>query len=258
MTAVSAGRGIMNTAIQAYDPEAQRLALLEAYNPHDHILQWTAFNKKTNLTDVVKYYPANWRLYELNLKYPTAKFDIDLVLIDQDRDFCIVRAKLYIGDTYETSPRRAVAHKQGRLTSLDKVETQAKARAARDLGISTELALDIDDAPVGEVMGSAVVSSVGVNEEMPIAEQSNEEPRQLPEPKVQPMKTKPQSKATKQPAPQQVAIPQQGKLVPGQYNALKTLYLRLNQEIPPDLGEWSFEQAAATIQGLQGKLKQAS
>lgn len=65
-------------------------------------------------------------------------------------------------------------------------------------------------------------------------------------------KSKPQTRPTKPLAPQS------GKLVPGQYNALKTLYLRLNQEIPPDLGEWSFEQAAATIQGLQGQLKQAS
>lgn len=246
----------MNTAIQPFDPETQRLALLEQFNPHDHILQWSAFNKQKGRSEVVKYYPASWRLYELNLKYPTAKFDIDLVLIDQERDFCIVRARLYIGDTYETSPRRAVAHKQGKLTSLDKVETQAKARAARDLGISTELALDIDDAPVGEVVGSAVVGSVVVNEEAPIVDESNEEPKQLPQPdNVQTTKPKPQQRKappTKQPAPQA------GKLVPGQYNALKTLYLRLNQEIPPDLGEWSFEQAAATIQGLQGQLKQAS
>ena len=205
----------MNTAIQPFDPESQRLSLLEQYNPSEHILQWCAFNKKTGLTDVVKYYPANWRLYELNLKYPTAKFDIDLVLIDQERDFCIVRARLYIGDTYESSQRRAVAHKQGKLTQLDKCETQAKARAARDLGISTELALDMDDAPVGEVVGSAVV----VSEQAPTTEQSSEAPKQLPQPaNVQPMR----GKAKKQ-APEQA-----GRIVPGQINALLNLYGRLD------------------------------
>jgi hypothetical protein len=244
----------MNTAIQAYDPEAQRIALLEAYKPHDHILQWTAFNKKTNRTDLVNYYPANWRLYELNLKYPDAKFDIDLVLIDQERDFCIVRARLFIGESYETSSRRAVAHKQGRLTQLDKVETQAKARAARDLGISTELALDIDDSPIGEVVGSAVV----VNEEAPISEQSREveAPKQLPQPeKVKPMRGKGQPRAT---APTKQEAAEQEKLLPGQYNALKSLYLRLHQELPPDLNTWTFAQARAAIIGLQSELKQAS
>jgi hypothetical protein len=249
----------MNTAIQAYDPEAQRLALLEQYNPHDHILQWTAFNKQKGRSEVVNYYPANWRLYELNLKYPTAKFDIDLVLIDQERDFCIVRARLFIGESFETSPRRAVAHKQGKLTQLDRVETQAKARAARDLGISTELALDIDD---GQVVGEVVASAVVVDEETSIAAQSNEAitdsaqeaPKQLPQPaNVKPMKPK----AKPRPAAQ-LEQEQGKKLLPSQFNALKSLYLRLGETPPEDLQQWTFEQAAATIQGLQGKLKQAS
>jgi hypothetical protein len=238
----------MNTAIQPFDPESQRLSLLEQYNAHEHILQWTAFNKKTGLTDVVKYYPANWRLYELNLKYPLAKFDIDIIHMDVERDFCIVRARLYIGDTYESSQRRAVAHKQGKLTQLDKCETQAKARAARDLGISTELALDMDDAPVGEVVGSAVV----VTEQAPTTEQGSEAPKQLPQPaNVQPMR--PKAKAQQKQAPEQA-----GRIVPGQINALLNLYGRLDLVPPEDLDKWSFAQAAATIQGLQSQLKQAS
>lgn len=81
----------------------------------------------------------------------------------------------------------------------------------------------------------------------PQAQTEAPEQEQPEAPKVQAVRPK------TQPAPQST-----GKLLPGQFNALKTLYLRLNQEIPPDLGEWSFEQAAATIQGLQGQLKQAS
>lgn len=229
------------TAIQPYDPEVQRLTLLERYNPHDHILQWMAFNKQKNTSELVNFYPASWRLYELNLKYPTAKFDIDLILVDQERDFVIVRARLYTGDTFESSPRRAVAHKQGKLTQLDKVETQAKARAARDMGISTELALDMDDSVPGQVTGT-VVTAESVPDVEQEAIETVEVPKQLPKPKP-----------AKAPAPQG-----DGKILPGQFNALKSLYLRLNDEIPADMSEWSFAQAAATITGLQSKLKQAS
>jgi hypothetical protein len=254
----------MNTAIQAYDPEAQRLVLLERYNSHEHILQWTAFDKRVNRSVVVNYLPASWRLYELNLKYPTAKFDIELILIDQERDFCIVRAQLYIGDTYETSQRRAVAHKQGKLTQLDRIETGAKARAARDFGISTELALDMDDVPVGEVVGTVVTAEPTPAPQQHVVE-TDEAPRQLPQPtnvqaepaqpvpaNVQPMRPKTQPANPVQPAPQET------KLLPSQFNALKNLYLRLNQEVPPDLDKWTFQQAAATITGLQSQLKQAS
>ncbi len=239
----------MSTDIQRYDPDAQRLSLLEAYNSHDHILQWTAFNKKTNLSELVNYYPANWRLYELNFKYPESKFDIDLVLVDQERDFCIVRARLYTGDTFESSPRRAVAHKQGKLTQLDKVETQAKARAARDMGISTELALDMDDSVPGEVVGTVVTAESSPQE----AVEADEAPKQLPQPdKQQP--AKPQKPApAKQPAPQQ-----DGKILDNQMVALINLYGKLKQTPPPDLAEWTFAQARATIMGLQGQLKQAS
>lgn len=62
-------------------------------------------------------------------------------------------------------------------------------------------------------------------------------------------------KSKPQPRPQ---AQQDGKILPSQYNALKSLYLKQNQEIPPDLGEWTSQQAASTIQGLQGQLKQAS
>jgi hypothetical protein len=141
----------MNTAIQAYDPTTQ-------YNAHDHLLTWSAFNKKSNKTEIVQYYPANWRLYELRLRYPAAKFEVDLILVDQERNFCIVRARLWVGPDYDTADVRAVAHKQGPLSELDRIETKAKARAARDLGISTELALDMDDTPDNEVQGTIVTA----------------------------------------------------------------------------------------------------
>lgn len=242
-----------STALQTYDPEQQRLALLEQYNPAEHLIVWQAFNKQKNISETVRFLPANWRLYELQLRYPEAHYDIDIIHMDVERDFCIVRAKLYIGDCYETSPKRAVAHKQGKLTQLDKIETGAKARAARDFGISTEHGLDMED---GQIEGSVISSTVIINEDPPIPDESfNEvsaqETSRLPEASnVKPM-VKPKKPANAQPA-------QDGKLLPSQHNALKMLYLKLNEPIPEDLGEWNFAQAAATITGLQAKLRQAS
>lgn len=115
-----------------------------------------------------------------------------------------------------------------------------------------------ETSAIGRALGFAnmgVVESIASADEVIFAEQTSEAPQ--PD-NVQPMKTKPQPRKappTKQATPVQE---QDAKLLPGQFNALKSLYLRLNQEIPPDLGEWSFEQAASTIQGLQGQLKQAS
>jgi hypothetical protein len=67
----------------------------------------------------------------------------------------IVKARLYLGASYDASPKKAEAYKQGKLTELDRVETKAKARAARDFGIGTEHALDMDDLEAGSVEGSA-------------------------------------------------------------------------------------------------------
>jgi len=146
----------MSTEIQKYDPETERLRLLSEYNANEHLIQWTAFDKRANKSTVVTYLPAAWRLYELRLRFPASKFDIDILHMDLEKNFCIVRAKLYTGETYETSQIRAVAHKQGLLTELDKVETKAKARAARDVGIGTEHALDMDEMPDNEVRGTIV------------------------------------------------------------------------------------------------------
>jgi hypothetical protein len=144
----------MSTELQVYDK--QRLALLEEYKPGEHLMQWTAFDKRANRSQTVTYYPAAWRLYELSLRYPTANFSSDIIHMDAERDFVIVRARLYLGADYTSSEKKAEAYKQGRLTELDRVETKAKARAARDFGIGTEHALDLDDTPDNEVASTTV------------------------------------------------------------------------------------------------------
>jgi hypothetical protein len=166
-------------AIQPFvSNDEQRLALLSEYNPAEHLLKWEAYDKTKKKNVIVNYYPASWRLYELRLRYPTAKFDINILLMDQERNFCVIQAKLYVGPDYETAEIRSIAHKQGFLTELDRVETKAKARAARDLGISTELALDMDEDVAQQDMPSAGTT---VTEEHPQQSQSRQVAPQGPQ-----------------------------------------------------------------------------
>lgn len=115
-------------------------ASAKSYNPRDHLVQ---IRTKEGLKD---YYPAAWRLYELNMRYPNANFRSEIIHMDVERNFVIVKCTLYLGNgDPDLASRKTEALKQGLLSQLDKVETAAKARCARDLGISTELALDFED-----------------------------------------------------------------------------------------------------------------
>ena len=148
------------TALQLYTgDEQERLNLLKDYRPHDHIASWKANDRGTNRT--VNYYPAAWRLYELSLRYPFANFASEIVHKDAEKNFVVVHVRLYLGPSYEDSPKKAEAHKQGLLSELDKVETKAKARAARDFGIGTEHALDMDDVEADAVASAAPVVASG-------------------------------------------------------------------------------------------------
>ena len=110
-----------------------------AYQPRDHLVK---IRTKEGLKD---YYPAAYRLYELTLRYPNANFTSEIVHLDVEHDFVIVKCCLYLGADYSLSDKKTEALKQGRLSALDKVETAAKARCARDFGISTELALELQE-----------------------------------------------------------------------------------------------------------------
>jgi hypothetical protein len=153
-----------NTAISTeIDPmQEERLQKLREYNASEHLKKWTAFNSSTGLNETVIYYPAAWRLYELSLKYPTANFKVEIVHMDPAKDFVVLKSYLFFGEIYEKSPKRAEALKQGRLSKLDKIETNAKARCARDFGIGTEHALDMDEAS-DEVGGTVVSGSLASN-----------------------------------------------------------------------------------------------
>jgi hypothetical protein len=123
----------------------------KGYTSRDHLVK---IQTKQGLKD---YLPAAWRLYELNLRYPNANFRSEILHFDVERNLAIVKCTLYLGSgDVEKAERKTEAMKQGLLSALDKVETAAKARCARDLGISTELALEISDDDL-ELEGAEVV-----------------------------------------------------------------------------------------------------
>lgn len=113
------------------------------YNPHDHLVKIRSKDGAQK-----DYYPAAWRLYELTLRYPNANFSSEIILLDVERNLVVVKCRLYLGASYEQSDKKTEALKSGPLSTLDKVETAAKARCARDFGISTELALEWDEDAV--------------------------------------------------------------------------------------------------------------
>ncbi len=119
---------------------------LDIYNAADHLVEIKAKDGSMK-----PYYPANWRLYELRLRHPMITLESEIVHMDVEHNLVIVKAWIFDGKSYSESERRASAYKQGLLSALDKVETGAKARAARDFGIGTEYALDMEaeETPAG-------------------------------------------------------------------------------------------------------------
>ncbi len=65
------------------------------YNPRDHLVKIKA--KDGSMKD---YYPASWRLYELNLRYPNTNLSSEVVHMDMERDFVPVKCRLYLGADY--------------------------------------------------------------------------------------------------------------------------------------------------------------
>ena len=98
---------------------------IESYSPHEHLVQIKS--KDGTMKD---YYPANWRLYELRLRYPHITIESEIIHMDVERNLVVVKAWIFDGKTYSESERRASAYKQGLLSALDKVETGAKSRAS--------------------------------------------------------------------------------------------------------------------------------
>ncbi len=112
-----------------------------SFNPREHLVKIRS--KDGTMKD---YLPANWRLYQARLEHPDIVLESEIIHLDPEHNFVIVKALVFVGTDYASATLKCSAMKQGLLSALDKVETAAKARALRDLGISTELALDHDDS----------------------------------------------------------------------------------------------------------------
>jgi hypothetical protein len=121
--------------------DEQRLKALEAYNPTEHLI---SVGQNKDRTPVL-YYPAAWRLYELRLRHPHFTLECEIVHMDEEKGTVIVKAIGYDGLDYASSNLKGTALKQGKVNELDKVETKAMSRVARNIGIGTEYALDFDD-----------------------------------------------------------------------------------------------------------------
>ncbi len=61
------------------------------YNPKEHL---ASIKTKEGLKP---YYPAAWRLYELRLRYPGASIEAEIVHMDSERNFVIIRARIFDG-----------------------------------------------------------------------------------------------------------------------------------------------------------------
>ncbi len=112
---------------------------LDTFDFSSHLVQIKA--KDGTMKD---YLPASWRLYGLRQLHPNITLESEIIHMDVEHNLVIVKAWIFDGKTYAESEHRASSYKQGLLSALDKVETAAKARAARDFGVGTELTLDME------------------------------------------------------------------------------------------------------------------
>jgi hypothetical protein len=122
-------------------PTDERTLALTRYHARDHLIKIKS--KDGTMRD---YLPASWRFYELSLRYEDANFATELMFFDLERNFCIVKCRLFLGSDYEFSTKKVEACKSGLLTNLDRVETAAQARCCRLFGIGTEYALEWNDS----------------------------------------------------------------------------------------------------------------
>ncbi len=116
---------------------------MREYSPNKHLITIRGKDGSSK-----QYYPAGWRLYELQLRYPNANFETELLYLDPEKNLVVVKCRLYLGVAWETAERKTEAVKSGLLSQVDRVETAAKARCARDFGISTEYSIELVEEPV--------------------------------------------------------------------------------------------------------------
>lgn len=200
--------------------DEQRKAILEAYTPADHLITVGTNKDRTP----VLYYPAAWRLYELRLRHPNFTLEAEIVHMDTESGLVIVKAIGYDGVDYASSNLKGTALKQGRLNELDKVETKAKSRVARDIGIGTEYALDMDADETDATHSTGNASGTHQRQS--------------------------------QPQPQVQAQAQPTNVTEQQLASIRNLSNRLNKSLPETLASYRYTDAVKLIQQLTAEFKQ--
>jgi hypothetical protein len=207
--------------------DEQRLAILEAYNPAEHLIS-VGTNKDRS---PVLYLPAAWRLYELRLRHPNFTLEAEIVHMDTETGLVIVKAIGYDGVDYASSNLKGTAFKQGRINELDKVETKAKSRVARDIGIGTEYALDMDADETDATHSTS--NGTGTRQAQPQAKQSQPQPQQ------------------------QAQQAQPTNITEQQLSSIRKLSEHLHKPVPDKVDTYSFVNARTLIQQLTAEYRTA-
>lgn len=96
-----------------------------------------------------EYYPFNWRLHEFRLRYPGGVLDAQIIQVDLERDFVIVKATAS-EDGLDNC--KGVGLQTGSLVLLHQVTNHAKVQALADLGIGCPWPVifedELDDAKI--------------------------------------------------------------------------------------------------------------
>ncbi len=106
------------------------------YNPCEHLVVLKTANGPK------EHYPFHWRLHEFRLRYPNGVLDAQIVQLDVERDFVVVKV---VAKEDDLGNCQGVGLSSGSLTLVDKVAERAKAQALVDLGIGCAWPIAFDD-----------------------------------------------------------------------------------------------------------------
>lgn len=132
------------------------------YRPYMHLVTWQATDRKGNAYTAI-HLPYQYRLLELSQKFPTANFETEVIHVNDEKDFILLKVRLFIGVDYETSARKTQSTKQGKLSQADKVERAGKNDCMASWGIGTLSAIESKPLSRREWLNSAYTRAKELN-----------------------------------------------------------------------------------------------
>jgi len=216
--------------------EEERLAILAVYNPEDHVTSWDKGGQ------ALMYYPAAWRLYELKLRFPNSHIDIETPVMNLETGHLLLKALLYVDGVLKET-----AYKQGSFSNFDRLETNVRARAAKNFGISPTLTLDMDDDLVTEVAAKAQ-QQTKIREESTKANKEGQNGTSSSYAKT----SAPVARAQRSAPPVSASEPM---ITPNQLDELQKRYRYLQEQSPQDVKTLTFAAAKKRIEELDARCK---